>query len=44
VAAFAGFYMFINDLKKKPSPMAIAFVHALVAVAGVVSLLFFILA
>ncbi|HTA63390.1 MAG TPA: hypothetical protein VK835_13080 [Bacteroidia bacterium] len=44
VAALGGFYMFINDLKKKPSPMAIAFIHALVAVAGVVSLLLFILA
>jgi|SRR6185437_9673774 len=44
IAAVAGFYMFINDLKKKPSPIAIAFIHALVAIAGVVCLLLFTLA
>lgn len=39
LAALGGFYMFFNDLKKKASPLAIAFVHALLAVAGFVMLL-----
>ena len=41
VAAVAGFYMFFNDLAKKPSPLVLAVVHALVAVCGVISLLVF---
>jgi hypothetical protein len=41
IAALAGFYMFALDMKKKASPLAIAFTHALVAVAGFVALLFF---
>lgn len=41
IAALFGFYMFINDLRKKMSPMAIAFTHALLAVAGFVMLLLF---
>jgi len=41
VAALGGFYMFINDLRKKPSQLAIAFIHALLAVGGFLSLLFF---
>lgn len=41
IAAVAGFYMFALDMKKKSSPMFVAFVHALVAVAGFVALLFF---
>lgn len=41
LAAVAGLYMFILDLKKKFSPMAVAFTHALVAVAAFVSLLLF---
>jgi uncharacterized membrane protein len=40
-AALAGFYMFIGDLKNKPHPIAIAFIHGLVAVAGVIFLLIF---
>ena len=40
-AALGGFYMFFNDLKNKQSPMAVAFIHALVAVAGFVMLLTF---
>lgn len=43
IAAIAGFYMFFNDLAKKPSPMSLAFVHALVAILGVVTLLYFII-
>lgn len=39
IAALGGFYMFFNDLKKKTSPLAIAFIHALLAVAGFVMLL-----
>jgi hypothetical protein len=41
VTALAGFYMFVRDLNKKESPMAIAVIHALVAVCGVVALLLF---
>lgn len=42
VAALGGFYMFFNDLRKKPSPMAVAFIHALLAVGGFVMLLAFV--
>lgn len=41
IAALGGFYMFFRDLQNKMSPYSIAFVHALLAVAGFVSLLFF---
>jgi len=41
IAALGGFYMFFKDLQNKMSPYSIAFVHALLAVAGFVSLLFF---
>lgn len=41
VAALGGFYMFIRDLGKKTSPLAIAFVHALLAVSGFAALLLF---
>ncbi|HTA26966.1 MAG TPA: hypothetical protein VK809_04215 [Bacteroidia bacterium] len=40
-SALVGFYMFFNDLKKKMTPLAIALVHALVAVTGFVTLLIF---
>jgi hypothetical protein len=43
VAALAGFYMFFNDLAQKPSPIALAIIHALVAVFGVVTLLYFVI-
>src|SRR5436190_15970973 len=33
VSALAGFYMFFRDLNNKMSPIVLAFVHALVAVA-----------
>ncbi len=42
LAALAGFYMFIRDLYKKMSPMAVAYIHAGLAVAGFVSLLIFV--
>jgi hypothetical protein len=42
IAAVAGFYMFFKDLAKKPSPMALAFIHALVAVVGFLALLIFV--
>src|SRR3954468_23926353 len=32
IAALGGFYMFFLDLKKKYSPMAVAYIHALLAV------------
>ena len=41
VSAIAGFYMFINDLRKKMSPLSLALIHALVAVSGFVTLLLF---
>ena len=44
IAAVGGFYMFFNDLRKKMSPMAIAFIHAILAVAGFVTLLLFVFA
>lgn len=42
IAALGGFYMFFNDLKKKSSPLAVAFIHALLAVGGFVMLLAFV--
>ena len=44
LSALGGFYMFFNDLKGKASPLAIAFIHALLAVGGVLSLLLFVFA
>src|SRR5688500_12888648 len=41
LAALGGFYMFIRDLKKKYSPMGVAFLHALLAVGGFLALLIF---
>jgi hypothetical protein len=41
VAALGGFYMFFRDLQKKMSPFSIAFIHALLAVAGFVGLLLY---
>jgi len=44
IAAVFGFYMFFNDLRKKMSPLAVAFIHALLAVGGFVALLVFVFA
>jgi hypothetical protein len=44
LAALGGFYMFYNDLNKKNSPIAVAFVHGLLAVGGFVALLLFVFA
>jgi lysozyme family protein len=41
LAAIGGFYLFFNDMKKKPGPVSVAIVHALAAVAGFVVLLLF---
>ena len=41
LAALGGFYMFVNDLRKKTSPLAIAFIHAMLAAGGLVALLVF---
>jgi ABC-type transport system involved in cytochrome c biogenesis permease subunit len=41
LAALGGFFMFFYNLKTRLKPSRIAFVHALLAVAGFVSLLFF---
>jgi hypothetical protein len=40
-AALGGFYMFALDMKKKNSPLAVAYLHALLAVSGFVALLLF---
>jgi hypothetical protein len=42
IGALGGFYMFAEDLKKRFSPMWLAFVHALLGVAGFLLLLFFV--
>lgn len=42
IAAIGGLYMFFNDLRKKNSPMALAFIHALLAVGGFILLLVFV--
>ncbi len=44
LAALGGFYMFFNDLQKKAPKLPIAFIHALLAVAGFVALLLFVFA
>ncbi len=44
IAALGGFYMFYRDLKKQNSPIAIAVIHALLAVSGLVALLIFVFA
>ncbi len=41
IAALGGFYMFFRELQKKMSPYSIAFLHALLAVAGFVALLIY---
>lgn len=43
IAAVVGFYMFFQDLKKKFSPTWMAITHALIAVAGFLVLILFIL-
>ncbi|HYC29296.1 MAG TPA: hypothetical protein VEB42_10775, partial [Chitinophagaceae bacterium] len=42
-AALGGFYMFFRDLKGKFSPMWLAVVHALIAVAGFGVLVFYVI-
>jgi predicted MFS family arabinose efflux permease len=42
VSALFGFYMFFRDLMKKFSPMSVAFIHAILAVAGFVALAAFV--
>jgi hypothetical protein len=41
IAALFGFYMFFRSLRNKLSPIAVAFIHALLAVGGFVMLLAF---
>ncbi|HNP08127.1 MAG TPA: hypothetical protein PKN99_10910 [Cyclobacteriaceae bacterium] len=41
LGALGGFYLFFNNLKSNARPIGIAFVHALIAVAGFVTLLIF---
>ena len=44
LAALGGIYMFLRDINKKNSPIGIAVLHALLAVAGFVALLIFVFA
>lgn len=44
IAAVAGLYMFIREMKTKSRPIALAATHALVAVIGFVILLYFVFA
>ena len=44
VAALGGFYMFARNMSKKNSPLGVAVLHALLAVAGFVALLIFVFA
>jgi hypothetical protein len=43
VAALGGFVLFARDMSRKPGPFALVLVHALVAVAGVLGLILFVL-
>jgi hypothetical protein len=42
IAALGGIFMFIRDVMKKPPIIPLAFVHALLAVSGLVTLLMFV--
>ena len=42
IAAVAGFYMFFRDIIKKKRTLFLAFIHGVVAVAGFITLLFFV--
>jgi hypothetical protein len=44
IAALGGFYMFFRSMNNKTSPLVIAFVHALLALSGFISLLLFVFA
>lgn len=41
VAALGGFVLFARDMQKKPGPFALVVIHALIAVSGVLGLIFF---
>lgn len=43
VAALGGFYLFANDMRKKPGPKPVVIVHALAAVTAFTLLLLFVL-
>jgi hypothetical protein len=43
IAALGGFVLFARDMTKKPGPIALVLVHALVAVAGVIGLVLFVM-
>lgn len=43
IAATGGFVLFARDMQKKPGPFALVAIHALVAVAGVLGLIFFVM-
>lgn len=41
IAALGGFYLFSNDIRKKPGPKAVVVIHALAAVTAFTLLLLF---
>ncbi|ELR69653.1 hypothetical protein C900_04878 [Fulvivirga imtechensis AK7] len=43
IAALGGFYLFANDMKKKPGPKPVVIIHALAAVTAFTLLLLFVL-
>jgi len=43
VAALGGIYLFYNDMRKKPGPLALAVIHALAAVVAFGLLLVFVI-
>jgi hypothetical protein len=43
LAAMGGFYMFSYDMRKKPIPKAVALIHPVIAIAGFICLIVFVL-
>jgi hypothetical protein len=43
IAALGGFVLFARDMSKKPGPLALVIIHALMAVSGVLGLILFVM-
>jgi len=43
IAALGGFVLFARDMSKKPGPVALVVIHAIMAVSGVIGLILFVL-
>lgn len=43
IAALGGFVLFARDMTKKPGPLALVIIHALMAVSGVLGLILFVI-